>query len=422
LNTLVLTLSYLFITSLGLAQTSRVDLQTAIQLGLTNSHRIKAAKRSLEIARMNTSDAGAKFRPNLYISSSAAGSGTIGSTEHSQTNSLGLNINQNIYNNGRDEAALDLAKGSVDLAKIDLEEADSNLKLDITTSFFTVSKQAALIGMEARKNKTIQKQFTSTEKSYKAGLTSKTDYLLLRNQKKLSELSLKRSEQELLGAKRRLKLLMGLSANANLDFTEINPETTPYKEFNPPPINLNNTFAIKKQNIQLELSGINLDLAKKYIWPEFTIGANAGITGSNSNADNWTSLTTNQTWSLSFNMNYPLWDHGTTRRILRKALLTAEGVEENRLEQFRQTEKEMIDLVEELHKGQEELQILIELLTGETQSFALISEKYRKGQLSFLDFEKSLSSLFSAKTSYISTFFNLLQLKARIIHYWGIKE
>ena len=156
MNTLVLALSYLFITSLGLAQTSRVDLQTAIQLGLTNSHRIKAAKRSLEIARMNTSDAGAKFRPNLYISSSAAGSGTIGSTEHSQTNSLGLNINQNIYNNGRDEAALDLAKGSVDLAKIDLEEADSNLKLDITTSFFTVSKQAALIGMEARKNKTIK--------------------------------------------------------------------------------------------------------------------------------------------------------------------------------------------------------------------------------------------------------------------------
>lgn len=334
--------------------------------------------------------------------------------------SIGMNIdlmNFSLYRN------IESQKLYLERVKHQNAQYDQNLVISILRNYVTIIGNMELIKYQKQIVETSRQQMEQGETKYKAGAILESDYLLLQSQYASNVTSLVESQSSLDNSLIELKVLMSMDATKPL--TVIAPTDEFINDFKVTP-NLDYALEQSRKNMpQMKLSESSLDIARQdlkiaktgYI-P--TIGANASISTSHRDYNNFgKQLDDNFSQSVGISVSIPIYDRSQTQSRVRKARLSIEQAELDRL----QTEKEIVNTVVQNYTN---IQSAISKYDASTMKYnawqktlAVYQTRFKVGSITAVDLLQQENNYLSALYDYIQAKYNFMLQRQLLNIYMG---
>ena len=400
------------------------NLNSAVRYALKHSPSLDAERRSLAISKLNLKNSLATFAPNADVTSTHSMSKQEGSVSE-KSSSLGFSLTQNLYNNGQDIANYKINKLQYQIQKTTYELNRDQLIKTVATNFLDLSLQRKLYDIQKANLVTIDKEYKSALKKYRAGLKTQKDVVRFRNRIQRLDISLLQAKNNIAQAKKQLLTSMGYDL-INRPATHIKIKTT-----NLPEINISSVPTIepilKEQPqyktflLQKGVDSLNVYLAKRKNWPEVTLAVNAsygnagekGFLGAIENRKTWDAI-------ASLELRYNIFDAGTSSRNVNIAEEEQQQSKNNLFNQLLSIKQTLDNLMFNLQQNKLSYQLSNKLKDSELKNYQTMRKMYRNGKISYLDLSTSIDDLYSAQTEYVTDRYTLEKNLYSYYQYKGI--
>lgn len=321
--TVVLCAGLLFSSGKVFAQEVLIDLETAIQMALQNNPKTRIADGNLKTAEGNKKQAMGQFgakvtfshtssRNESYRQSSAATA--IGGVYNEFSNSA--SVRMPLFTAGKRKGTITASKRNYEIAELEIERTDQEVKLDATQSYFDVLQTRNLVQLNQESVTRLEEHLRNVEAQYSVGVVAKVD--VLRSQVELAD-----AQQELIKAENAYDMAVATLNNVvGLPHATqtVAKEELAYNEYNK---SIEDCIAFsavhKPEIIQAEKSVSaaknSIMVARSGYYPQIDVGGSYGWNKDKFPGDN------KSNWQVSAVMSLNVFDSNVTRG----AVDTAQG-------------------------------------------------------------------------------------------------
>lgn len=364
------------------------------------------------------------FRP--FRESSAIVSGdqvTTSSSKFSYNGSYGLNASMPLYDGGKIKNNTRLAEIDTQIAQLQLEKSELSIEESITQLYVQILYSLETIKQDKEQIELSQTQVDRAQEVYKAGLMSHVQVVQLETQLASDKYQLVADETQLANYKLQLKQLLELDGDETI---EIVVPILDEDVLEPVPAKLDVYYAalmlrpeIKAQQLAMDRSDVNIELAKASMRP--TISANAGMSTSNmsSNGNFFEQLYRQWNNSVGVSLNIPIYDHGKTKNAVARARIQKESAQLDLTNNQKALWKTIENYWLEANSAQQRYIAAKEKVRYARESVELTSEQFRLGIKNIIELQTDLTNLSQANQQMLQSKYMEILNVAMLKYYQG---
>ena len=169
-------------TAIGFAQVATSTgafaetLADAMVMAYQTNPNLKAARANLRRVDENVAQARSGLRPTVSVSGSASRSRNISENINGEpTASLGINLNQQLYDAGADRERIESARMGVLAQRQSLISAEQDTLLSVVTEYMNVRRDIDIVALSENNVKVLQKQLRAARDRFDVGEVTRTD-------------------------------------------------------------------------------------------------------------------------------------------------------------------------------------------------------------------------------------------------------
>ncbi|MEQ9488639.1 MAG: TolC family outer membrane protein [Alphaproteobacteria bacterium] len=168
-----------FLTMVSVGSASAQTLMDAFMATYQNNPTIQAERSSLRTTDEGVPQAVGRWRPTVELLNQAAirreNSGfTTGEDTRRQYSTI-LEVNQNLYEGGGTTYRIKQAEAEVEAARSTLMETEQAVLLDAATAFMNVVRDQAIVDLNKRNERRLERQLEATRDRFEVGEVTRTD-------------------------------------------------------------------------------------------------------------------------------------------------------------------------------------------------------------------------------------------------------
>jgi outer membrane protein TolC len=410
------------------AKHTELGLSALIQYAANHSPSLASAKSELQIYELKLKNAQSGFLPSIDASLNHGFEATDPgeSTTQGSHSELNLSLEQSLYDNGQMWRDYNLAKIRKEKSQLELARRLDTLSLDIAQKYFEYLKLRELLDIDSFEHSVLKQQFISTQAQYRGGETTQTEYLRFKAKYRRSEVSLQGGRIQVAKALEELKALLGWKPTPDKESFIVKRQDLkklPLSSLRSLPSASQLTSShidLKILELDVETQVINIQNSQRRYWPQLTAKAGVqyhqddALSARSSARDN-----TDITSSLSLNLKYNLWDWGERRRDLQVSRIEKKVKDLEMQELKLQLKKKISQLILETQLQQNTLNLNQQMVDLESKTYASVKRDFRTGKAAFLDLVNAIDNLTSAKTQYVTNYFQLKSSLVEIQYHKG---
>ncbi len=386
----------------------RLDLGTAVRVGIANNFALIAARNRKVALKELITERWRAYLPSVGVSYSRTRDINQDAADV-LSHEIRLNIEQVLYDGGRRNLDLDLAKIDAILARSDIRILLNRLRLDIQRAYLRVLAASGKIDLNQKSLERARLQLKQVRLEEKVGLATRVQVLTVASRVREIELAMRQAANEYRQANHDLKLAL------NLDFeVDLVPTGDLFRDFvlNPPRVNvksmlhraralrpeikrsLTNIHRLKKEkqlavdswiprisvNAFVGRQGERFPIRQRSWGVNFSLTFPIGSTTSSSNAGTGverdrTSARSNTSTSLQF-----FDDLSYDRRVLESKVALGEALTQHR-QLYNQLAIEVIKSYDGLRESWESIRIGNGRVYFRYESLRIINTRYKVGEI-----------------------------------------
>lgn len=397
-----------------------MDIKALVEFGLEYAPSMKVSRNNLQSSQLATQNSFAAFLPSLDVSASHGyQDGDPSSITNPWGSRLNVGLTETLYDNGSNLINYDMAKTTEAKARLEFEKERNAFCLKILAEFHNYSETLSLYEIEKVQHETLQRQYKSLEGKYLRGEKTRTEYLRFKAKLQRSELTLMSSENDIANSLSNLKALVGFTgADLEVEPLEITVESM---DLSPAPVipvqqHFESTIAAKAKAI----NAYEARLVERKHYPQVYLTAGLSYTNSDYLGGRDAFEASGQTsWNSLLTLKYNIWDWGRRRRDVAVAQLSKENSNATLDLQLLNLQSSLSRLVVDLNQQKNNFRLNQELVKLESSNYKSIVTDYRNGIATFLDLDKAIADLTSARQSLTRNYFRLRQLMAEYQYHTG---
>ncbi len=404
-----------------------LSFKDAVNYAVEHAPSLQTAKARSSIAGMQARSAFAAFLPSVDLASTH---GYLGASPRSLTavtpwtSTTSLRLTETLWDNGESYTKYRISEVGEEKASLDLRLAREKIVLDLHQEFQRYSLAVAQNTVERDQYGLLKKQYDLMSEQYRGGMRSREDYVRVQAQLQRAELGLLRASNDVEKSKRELVRILGVPTESkeatNWTFVPLEAGTIRGEDEPAAPPSPTGTLSYQANGLQRKANELTVSLTSRKIWPQLSLSGNlgyelAGYLGTGARLADSDRFFYGAALTLTFN----LWDWGIRRR-------DTEIAEQNRwindrdLAEREQSDRAAIDtLWLDLNRAKKSYSISKDLLALETSNFKTLESDYRRGVVRYLDLITGLGNLASAKSAYLTAYFEYRQNLALHRYYEG---
>ncbi len=334
------------------------------------------------------------------------------------TNSLGLSITENLYDNGETWRNAKIANLNADISKLNLQQGKNKTLVDVAKAYFDYSEAFFTLSLQKEQQTTLRTQFKSIETRYFQGLSSNRDYLRIKTDLQRSEVQILNSEFRVREVKENLIATIGVSGE--YEFEPYDPKGIRVELLSAPRIDPEQTFEFRVARAQEEIADIQYTSAQRAYWPRLSLRGSYEYTQPQYIGERF-EYVDDPFWNLSglIVLEYNLWDWGIRRRNVEIAA-NARAIEINGRERQRiQTRQSLSILTQNNRVIVSSLKVSAQILRASEDVYTSLNRGYREGKVIYTDLISALGNFYDSRTQDITLRFSLLKNRADLAYYEG---
>jgi outer membrane protein TolC len=333
-----------------------------------------------------------------------------------QSKSLGLQLNQTLFN-AASLIALKAARVTVNLNELQIRSSKEDLVYNVSATYYNIQsilKQQALF----QDNLLIDESLLQvTTDQFKAGLATQTDLDRLTVQRDNTSASLQNTSNSLEKQYNMLKLLMNVPLENTVavvqDEYDEKGALAGQQKMDFDPTQKTNYKQVLKNKEVADLQRRNI---KAGYLPSLSLGANYGLTGYNSTANPLKNL--NSTWYpssyISLSLSIPIFDGFSKKYQLRQQEIAIRKYDVQAEQTLQQNRKDVADAYADLKSNYITLQNQKRNLKLAQTVLTDINTQYKSGLVKLTDAINSQSELETAQNNYINALINIRQAELNL--------
>ncbi len=410
--------------ALGMANaepTERLTFRQAMQRALEKNPEYLTAVENERISVLNRQNATSRLLPSVEAKAQHAytvGEQAISPVREPWSNSVGLVVNEILYDNGRSWREREIQRAQERIARLNLLQTRHVILQRASKAFFDYSTAAANLELQTAQYELIRKQFNSIQSRYHGGISSNRDFLRIKAQLKKAELRLTSQRFDVEGTRASLNRAIG--EKALVDFVALKPEDAFFDGMTAPSPSVAETFELRLIDLQSLVTELRLEAVQREIWPRLSLGASYAYTQPqyvgrrNDPVDD-------PVWEFQtlLNLEYTIWDWGIRRRNVEIAS-SQRQIDHNTFELSRLfVSQEIKKLVAQFLLLRESHIQSKQIVKDDAMVFQSLNSGYRDGKVTYLELITALSDSFSSRSEHLSLQFQMLKLRADLAYYQG---
>lgn len=329
-------------------------------------------------------------------------------------NSMGVSINQNIFDGGEWWNAIRFAKSARRSSNYNLQDVINQTIYQVQNRFFSLLMQQKLLEVNQLQVKRTQEELDKTQKMFELGAVAKVDLYRSKRSHGEATISMLNQENAVLQAKNNLNLVMGREPNEPLNISpdmELMPEIKDVDNL----LNQgeNNNPGLKKTEEDITGSEFSVSRAKSQLWP--SVGASFSYGRDNDQLSqvysNW-----GKNWSIRYGIGiqYNLFNGFRDWTNIQKQKLALKNAKETNEETRRNLRAEILQLVDNYNSYLDIIQVNEDNLEAAKEEYRLAEERYRIGSGTSIELSTALEGLTRAEQVLVAAQYNARITQAQL--------
>ena len=419
MKTIYVAMALLMTTMSLFAQKSKPStwtLSDCIEYALENNITIKQSQVSYEKSLVNNKTAQAAYYPDLSFSAGYNLNNQPYGTSDNTTLSgqYGLNSSWTVFN-GKRKNNITLSNLNSDVSELGVTQTQNSIIESILQLYIQMLYAKETIKTNESTLEVSKAQCERAEAMLNIGSIAKTDYLQLQAEYSKDNYQLVTSKASFDNYKLQLRELLELTTNDTFEI--VIPEYNDDSLLIILPTNvvvlqkaMDSRPEIKSSLKSIDISNLNVDIAKAGYYPNISLSAGTGI-GHNTSYDNPFGEQLKNSWdnTLSVNLSIPILDNRQIKSNIELAKLETTNSQLNHLDQVKTLRKTIESLLLDANSSQEQYRSAIENLKYAKESYYQIQEQFNVGM-------KNTTDLLSGKNNYLTAQQQVLQAKYMTIY------
>lgn len=415
----LLSIFTIFITTSLFAQES-LSLGQAIEIGLKNNFNIEIAKKSSEIAKLNTGWGMAGGYPSISIGAGTVFSSDILSTPSTGTltTNAGLNVDWLLFGGLKvrttkfiSDLKYDLAKGS------EMLEVENTIK-SIILSYYSIAIEKELLTLYQDVLKLSKDRYEREKMSYDLGGTDTYNLIQAENAYLTDQKRLVQQKRAIKTATYQLNSVINVAIDKAWSIeTDINIPKFDYSLSAMSDKMFSNNTNLKNQYINQQISEEGIQLAKSNIYPQISAFAKLGYVNNmlTSSAPVVNTFTPSVGATISFN----LYNGGSVKRNVKIAELNSNisKVSTSQMKQYLTTQ--LMQSFDRYTYNKELVDLSVKEVDVAKTSLDISYEKYNNGSISSFDFRQVQITYYQAVYGKLTLIFELIQANTELTQLVG---
>ena len=401
-------------------------LTECIDYALQNNITLQQAKLQKQSATEERKQAKAALLPSLSASTSQSfgyrpwlenGVATVtNGTVNSKVNktyyngSYGINAQWTVWNGNQNRNQVKLGEVSEQQAELQTETTANNIQERIAQLYVQILYMNEAVEVNKQSLETSKRNEQRGKEMVEVGKMAKADLAQLTAQRAADEYTIVEAESNIANYKLQLKQLLELTGDEafNIEMltagdeqalAEIPALSTVYETA------LGGRPEIKKAQLGLKQSDIQMNIAKAGAMPTISINGGVGTSTASMSSQNWDKqIKTNFDASVGASVSVPLFDNRKTKTAVNKARIQREQAQLELLDQQKQLYATIEGYWLDAETNQQKFKTALTTVESEQASYDLLEEQFRLGL-------KNIVELMTGKDRLLSSQQNKLQAK-----------
>ncbi|MFW6192481.1 MAG: trigger factor, partial [Gemmatimonadota bacterium] len=337
-----------------------------------------------------------------------------------KNSNMGLQLSWTLLDGGSNIADLLAGGAEIEAQRHALTEAERTRVAEVRRAYYEARKQQRLVTFAEEQLEARIADLERTERQYEMAAADRAALLGARDDSAAAELELMEARDAARAGVRDLAVAIGVQAD------RLPPETRLAEVGRPPPtgeLDVGSLVArAVRSNPQLAQLAADAEAASSRVWaaradylPTISLGYNWGWSERlGPEGDLFVLDPSNRSQGLSVNVSWDLFSGFSRRDQVAQARLTREQAEVDRTREELELERRIRDTVEELRRRSERLEILERRREFATRRLELTRERYRRGELEYLDVQNMIEALNGIEESLITERYDYLSAWASL--------
>ena len=390
-------------------------LQDCIDWAKQQSITVQRNKVRVRSSQLDVKDAKGNRLPTVDFSTSQyvsnrpfqqSYSGVIGSevvsfsNKNSYSGNYSVSASMNLYNGGQTKNNIKLAEINSQIAELQVAASELNIEEQITQLYVQILYSQDAVKHDEELIALAQTQLEQARARKSAGLLNKADVSQFESQLAQDKYQKVADETTLEGFRLQLKQLMELDGDETLLLADPTLENNVLADLPSKQQVYEHALStrpeLKAQQLAMDRTYINEDLAKAGNKP--TVYANAGLSTTNSsgNGNMFTQLKTQWNNGIGVTMSIPIWDHGKTKNAVARARLERENTYLDMVETQKNLWKSIENYWLQARNNQQRYLAAQENVNYCRESYDLTSEQFRLGLKNIVELTQDKTKLSAA--------------------------
>jgi len=434
MNSIIKTLTLFFITSILMLNASEtinsnkvLSLDDLVQIALENNHKIDSSKYKEEAKKANIDLNKAGYLPTVSLTGELAAYDikTKTSNTNDPVNSLTFNASQLLYDFGKTKATVDSSKQTYDASLSETDALKNSILLSVKQSYYNILNQHQLILVAKESVKIDSLQLEQAQEYLNAGVRTRIDVTNAQLQLSTSKLDLVKATYKLKSAKTQLITILGVNINDSLTVRkEVDDIVDLVKYITFKPLELNSLIddgvknrpetAMYQAKIKSQKSKIR-NVKKEYL-PDLDFDASYADKNSNN-----VSLESEQ-WTAGVYLKWTLFSGQSTKANVKNNLAVLQDVKSQLKQQELTIMQEVTDAYFSLKENEESIKISSLNLELSIANLDLAQQRYKAGLNDLVEFNDAKLEYTKAKSNLVNTYYNYLISHANLEYASGAKH
>lgn len=395
-----------------------LDLRGAVSMALARVPEFDSKRLQKNISELNLSSSTASFFPKISLQASSSINSSFPTWIPSLGNSLGISFHQPLLSTLTNSVSHEIARAKVDLADAELKQKRDELCMTVLKAYIAYSAAMAARDIQQGKYRTLQTQRDVVNRRFLQGLKTERDVSRFQAQVQQAQIQVAHADSRVTRQKNALIAAVGGAApSATLIFSPIVPNEDLLNDIPDTAPKISQHPLILKLEIDKKLAALDVDLAKRKLWPELSLSASA--TGSANFFFHPPNTAPGVAFMIGINLGYNLFDFGISRRDVVIAG-KEKAIKANMMQAELIKERSAIDdMMNNFSLYKTSLTLNKNLLTLEQRNLQRIEHDYAQGKSQYLDLINALNSTNDAKATLIAELYELETLLATYRYYEG---
>ncbi len=403
-----------------------ISLEELINIAVENNSNIKISKYTKEKQEASYKLTKTEYLPKVVLNGEFASydirSGGIKFDDNSVTGYT-LSASQLLYDFGKTSNQIRTAKKNLEASNFETVQNISATVLNTKKAYYNILNNYQQISLAKESIKIDELHLEQADNYFKAGVRTLIDVTDAKLQLSNSRLSLVQSKYSLKNAKTNLISILGVQNSNEIEIKEDAKIETALKNFKRNNLNLEkllktgleNRAEIKVFEKQIEASKLQLDNTNKEYYPTLDFQA----THSDKNSDEIASIDSRQT-TAGIYLKWNLYTGNSTEHNKKIALVNLNSLKQQLVQQKLQIKEDITNAYLQVKENEENINIGILNLKLSADKLDLATQRYKAGLNDLVEVNDSKLGFTKAKSQLINSYYNYLNSQATLDYEIGV--